>query len=47
MNETIITMTEAQYNIYTLQIAAYGVFIGFFITIAILAAISIFSRKED
>lgn len=47
MNETVITMTEAQYNTYTLQIAACGVFIGFFITIVTLAAISILSRKED
>ena len=47
MNETIITMTEAQYNMHTLQVAACGVFIGVFIAITILAAISIFSRKED
>lgn len=47
MNDTVITMSEAQYNTYTIQIAACGVFIGFFITITILAAISIFSRKED
>ncbi len=47
MNETIITMTEAQYNMHTLQVAACGVSIGVFIAITILAAMSSLSHKED
>jgi len=43
----MIQMTQEDFNTYSLQMAFWGAYLGFFITLAGWAAFKIFTRKNN